>query len=404
MDLVELRKRRKALHWSKILPYLPYVFQSGVAVLLLILMIAFSAWYTRFLQHIPEGLPIGWIMILLLGPAVIYSGFRTYIHPADSVFLLPKEASMSTYFKPAFWSGILYKLSGTYAILLVLWPLYQRSDGIRHPFWIWLIVLLLLKLAGAYGAWQELKIASHRARAGFRLLRWCVLLLLLAAWVWQPAWKSLLFLILVVVNYVLALRFPMKHRVPWENLIAAEKASAANNMLVLGWFVDVPAEGQGVSPRRWLDWIGKRISWSREGAYRYLLTKTLVRGELLGIGARLTILGAILVGWCGRTWLGLGLYLFFVFLIGAQLSVLRHAHRDSSAALYYPLPSGARKKEAADLGSRTLAGAAVIMWLPLLPQGDGPLTYLGGSLVAGLILVYAMRSNWNRKWREEEED
>lgn len=404
MNLVELRKRRKALHWSKILPYLPYVFQSGVAVLLLILLIAFSAWYTSFLQNIPEGLPVGWIMLLLLGPAVIYSGFRTYLHPADSVFLLPQEASMSTYFKPAFRSGVLYKLLGTYAILLVLWPLYQRSEGIQHPFWTWLSVLLLLKLIGAYGAWQELKIASRRARGGFRLLRWCVLLLLLAAWVWQPAWKSLLFLLLITINYVLALRFPMKHSVPWENLIEAEKVSIAKNMLVLGWFVDVPAEGQRVWPRRWLDWIGKRISWSREGAYRYLLTKTLVRGELLGIGSRLMVLGAVLVGWSGRTWLGLGLYLFFVFLIGAQLSVLRQVHRDSPAVLYYPLSAGSRQREAANLGSRTLTGAALLMWLPFLLQREGSVMYVAGSLLAGLILIYAMKSNWKRKWLEEEED
>lgn len=404
MNLVELRKRRKALHWSKILPYLPYVFQSGVAVLLLILLIAFSAWYTNFLQHIPEGLPIGWIMLLLLGPATVYSGFRTYIHPADSVFLLPQEASMRSYFKPAFWNGILYKLIGTYVILLVLWPLYQRSDGVQHPLWVWLAALLLLKLVGAYGAWQELRIAAQRARMGCRLLRWSVILLMLAAWIWQPAWKSSLFLLLVAINYVLALRFPMKHRVPWENLIAAEKASTAKNMLVLGWFVDVSTEGQTASPRRWLDWIGNRIAWSREGAYRYLLTKTLIRGELLGIVVRLAILGAFLVGWCGRTWLGLAVYLFFVFLTGAQLSVLRHAHRDSSAALYYPLPAGSRKRESAYLATRVLLGAAVLMWLPLLLQGNGEVLYLFGSLVAGVILIYGLRASWNRKWQEEEED
>lgn len=53
MELRALRSRRKAAFWGKVLPYLPYVFQSGVAVLLLLLIIAFSAWYTAFLQNLP---------------------------------------------------------------------------------------------------------------------------------------------------------------------------------------------------------------------------------------------------------------------------------------------------------------------------------------------------------------
>ncbi|MGG6311731.1 ABC transporter permease [Paenibacillus macerans] len=405
MELRALRSRRKASFWGKVLPFLPYVFQSGVAVLLLLLIIAFSAWYTAFLQNLPAGLPVRWIMLLLLGPLTVHAGFRTYVQPADVIFLLPQETRMQAYLAPAFRSGLIYKLIGLYVVLLLAWPLYQRSGGtIHHPLWLMALVLLLLKALSAYGTWQELRITTSRARAGYRLLRWCFILLMVAAWVWQPAWKSALFTLLVSVNYVLILRFPMKHRVPWDNLIAAERSGAARVMLILGWFVEVPAEGQKVIRRRWLSAIGNGIPWNPADAYRYLLVKTFVRSELLGIVFRLTLLGMLLTGWNDKSWLGAALYLLFVFLTGTQLASLRQVHRDSPAASYYPLPAGARKAASLRLTSRLLLGLAVLLWLPmpLVPGGDAALTF--GSLVAGIVLALGMRAAWSRKWREEDED
>ncbi len=405
MELRELRSRRKSSFWSKVLPFLPYVMQSGVAVLFLILLIAFSAWYTSFLQNIPSGLPVQWIMLILLGPLTVYSGFRTYVQPADVIFMLPQESGMKEYLKPAFRSGVIYKLIGLYIVLLILWPMYIRSAvEVKHPFWVILVVLLLLKLLSAYGAWQELRISTARARTGYRLLRWCFIVLMLAAWLWQPAWKSALFMLLVGINYILALRFPMKHAVPWENLIAAEKSGAARVMMLLGWFVDVPAEGQKVAHRRWLSKIGNGISWSREGAYRFLLVKTFLRGELLGIVVRLAVLGMLVVGWNGQSWLGAGLYLFFIFLAGTQLTALRHVHGDAPADAYYPIPVGSRQQEVVRLASRVLFALALLIWLPMIFAHDGNLTILIGSLVVGIALVFGMKSSWSRKWKAEEED
>lgn len=404
MELKALRSRRKASFWSKVLPYFPYVMQSGVAVLLLLLFIAFSAWYTSFLLDLPPGLPVRWIMLILLGPLTVYSGFRTYVQQADLIFLLPQETRMKEYLSPAYRSGIIYKLFGLYILLLTLWPLYIRGGIHTQPLWLMLIVLLWLKLLSGYGAWQELRITTPRARGGYRLLRWCFILLILAAWLWQPAWKSALFMVLVSVNYILALRFPMKHAVPWENLIATEKAGSARVMLLLGWFVDVSAEGQKVIRRRWLSKLGNGVPWERKTSYRFLLTKTLMRSELLGIVTRLTLLGMIVTGWNGDSWVGTALYLFFIFLIGTQLTTLRHVHHDSPAALYYPIPEGVRMNTVLRLTSRLLLGISVLMWVPMVVVPGGSLLLTLGTLIAGILLVLALRATWSRKWSKEEED
>lgn len=404
MELRALYRRRRALFWSKVLPYLPYVLQSGVAVLLLILSIAFAAWYTAFLRDLPPDLPIRWIMLLLLGPLTVHAGFRTYLQPADILFLLPQESKMNSYLTPAFRNGLIYKLPGLVIALLLIWPLYLRSEGVLHPLWLMLLVLVLLKVLSTYGAWQELRIASSRARTGYRWLRWCFILLLVAAWLWQPAWKSALFMLLISLNYVLLLRFPLKHTVPWDHLIALERSGAARTMLVLGWFVEVPADGQKVIRRRYLSAVGNRLPWNSAEAYRYLLIKTFTRSELLGIVARLILLGMVLTGWNDQSWLGAALYLLFVFLIGTQLASLRQTHQDSPAASYYPLPTGARKAAVLRLATSLLLGVAVLLWLPIIvrPGGDPLLTW--GSLAGGLLLAWGMRATWARKWQEEDEE
>ncbi|SDF11939.1 ABC-2 type transport system permease protein [Fontibacillus panacisegetis] len=404
MKLRELRNKRKVSFWAKVLPYLPYAFQSGVLVLSLLLIIAFSAWYTAFLQNLPPGLPILWMMLVILGPLTVYSGFRTYVQPADVVFLLPQENRMKEYLAPTYRSGVIYKLIGLYVVLLVLWPLYIRNGGQTHPLWLILIVLCLLKMLSAYGAWQELRITTNRARMGYRLLRWSFIILMLAAWLWQPAWKSMLFMVLVSVNYILALRFPMKHVVPWDNLIANEKAGAAKVMLILGWFVEVPAEGQKVIRRRWLSAVGNHITWTRKTSYRYLLAKTFVRSELLGILIRLGLLGMVVVGWNGSTWLGAGIYLFFIFLTGTQLTSLRYVHSDSPAASYYPISSGVRMQEIVRLASNVLLGLSLLLWIPMAVAEGRNWPILLGSLVLGILLALGMRSSWIKKWRDDEDE
>ncbi|WP_019640642.1 ABC transporter permease [Paenibacillus fonticola] len=402
MELKALRSQRKSSFWGQIIPYLPYVMQSGVAVVLLLLFIVFSAWYTSFLKAMPPDLPVQWILLILLGPLTVYSGFRTYIQPADVIFLLPQETKMKEYFSPVYFSGVIYKLLALYFVTLTAWPMVVRSGEAALPLWAMLVILLALKSLSAYGAWQELRITTSRARTGYRLLRWCFILLMLAAWIWQLAWwKSLLFMLLLSVNYILALRFPMKHTVAWENLIASERSGAARALMILGWFVEVPAEGQKVIRRRWLSLAGNRTPWRRSTAYRYLLIKTFVRSELLGIIVRLALLGMLLIYWTGHSWMGIAVYIFFIFITGTQLTALRFVHRDSPAASYYPIMPGIRMKEVLRFISRLLFVLTFILWLPLLfisVAGRGDWLLSSAGLAAGLLLVLILRLAWSKKW------
>ncbi|BFH60935.1 ABC transporter permease [Paenibacillus azoreducens] len=405
MDLASLRSERRSRFWGKeVLPYVGYVMQSGVAVLLLFAIIAFSAWYTSLVQHIPAGFPIRWIMLVLFVPLTVSSSFRTYLQPADVVFLLPQESRMRKYFQASWISGVIYKLLGLALVFLISWPLYIRSEADPKPFSLFLLVLIALKLLASYGCWKELRMVSRKGATASRLLRYVIIALSIAAWLWQPAGRSLIFILLIAATYAAALRFPAKHLVAWERLIAQEKTHIGRILMVLGWFVNVPSRQQRIHSRKWLFWAGNRISWKPETAYRYLLMKSFIRSDILGIVIRAGILAVFLVWWMRSGMVGSGIYLFFVFLAGVQLSTLLRYHSESFWLHVYPIPPGSRRSNAISLAFQIQLVFAGLTWLPLLGGGPDRLGAALMTLISGVIICLLFRYFAGRKKKAHDDD
>lgn len=179
---------------------------------------------------------------------------------------------------------------------------------------------------------------------------------------------------------------------------------AARVMRTLGWFVDVPALTQRVTPRRWLSWLGGNIPWNRKGAYRYLLFKTFLRTEPAGIVIRLGILGLLIIYITHASWIGIAVYLFFIFLIGVQITSLRQYHRDSLWLQLYPIPAHSRRASFLDFVVRLTLPAAVVLWLPFLAKGTQDLLSTLLTLVGGVLVVFLLRGTQAKKWRLDGQD
>ncbi|GGA35697.1 ABC transporter permease [Paenibacillus physcomitrellae] len=405
MNLVELRRKRSGQFWGGILPYLGYVLQSGVAVLFLFCLIAFAAWYTAFIRNLPEGLPIRWIALVLLAPFAIGGGFRTFLQPADTVFLLPQEARMNRYFAPAWRGAVVRKYLILAVLIITFWPLYITAETQGKPFGWTALLLAGWSVVMSFGSWRELTFVSRPTAGVYRLLRWVVGVLAVAAWFWHPAGKALLFIIVLAAAYLASLYLPPRLRVPWELLIAAEKNHAARAMMVLGWFVEVPGREQRVHTRRWLSKWGSRIPWEPGQAYRYLLTKSFVRSDMFMIVLRVAVVGALLAYLSGQNWLGGAVYLFFVFVVGVQLSELRRVHSESFWLQLYPVPAGSRKANAVRLIFQIQLVYAVLMWLVFLPSfTEGKAAQAVYVLAGGLVITFLQRVYGKRTRKGEEEE
>jgi ABC-2 type transport system permease protein len=400
MDLKSLRIQRRRQFWGEIIPYLGYVMQSGVAVMVLFMFIIFSAWYTSLVQHVPAGLPIRWIMLVIILPLIVQSSFRTYLKFPDVVFLLPQESKMKRYLSGSWFSGVMYKLMGLTLVFLTAWPLYIRSDVTPKSFWAFLILLFILKISSSYGGWKELSMVSARASKGYRLLRWVVMALALSAWLWEPVGKSVIYILLLLATYMVSLSFPVKHLVAWERLIAKEQSQIGRVMMVLGWFVNVPERQQRVYPRRIFSKVGNRLSWVQNSAYRYLITKSFVRSDILGIVMRACLLGILLVWWTRGSMLGSGIYLFFLFLVGVQLSSLQRYHRESFWLNIYPIPANSRQHNVKIFVFQVHLLIAIILWLPLWGDGWEHVSLTFSTLACGIVMSFLIRGVLSRKVKQ----
>ncbi|NMO95666.1 ABC transporter permease [Paenibacillus lemnae] len=402
MNLSELFAKRRGQFWGQVLPYLGYVIQSGVAVVFLFLLIAFSAWYTSLVMNVPPGLPIRWIMLAILVPLAVNSSVRTYLRPADTVFLLPQEPRMDMYFAKRRVSGVVYKLMLLMLVLITLWPLYIRSDDQPKMLLATVLLLAVLKRLSSWGSWREQHIVSRPAAAGLRVLRWCIILLSAASWFWYPVLHSVIFTSLTALAYIAACSVPSRYKVAWERLILLEKRHAARVMMVLSWFVNVPQGEQRVYARKWLSRWGSGIPWNKGSAYRFLLIKSLSRSDVFGILLRVLVLGAVLV-WVTRDSLAsAAVYLAALMISGLQLSSLRKVHKESFWLMVYPLPEGSRHHNEIKLLFQVQLLWAVLLWLPLLFSIMSDPGFVLGTLAAGLLTVWLFRASAIRSVKKEE--
>jgi ABC-2 type transport system permease protein len=404
---------RRSAAWRKETgPYFRYMAQSGFPGFVALAVMTGIIGYIGFLKDVPAGFPIAEVGTAVLLPLLCWSPMRGYVAAADVVFLMTRESAMGPYMRMARSRGMMLGMALMLVAGAVYAPLYRHvPDGTAWP---WLAAALVgLKLANGTGAWLERRMAWPAARRSYRLLRWAMAAVLLEALLTQPFWAAILFAAVALAALAAAYRFPAKHLLPWERLIAEEARTRSRYYRFFGSFIDVPTADAAVSRRAYWSWLAGRLSTARRNAFAYLYAMTLLRTELGGMLLRLTALGALvsylaargtaLSGWAAAltAWL-------FALIVGVQLSALRHAHRYSVWRHVYPLPDqmrmqGMRKivRIAHATSALCIASAAAV---PLLSAGlavPAAAAWAGAALYA---LLLAPASLHRRLQREETEE
>lgn len=411
-SLETLRQRRAAAWRKETVPYIRYMGQSGFPGFAALVVLSGLIGYIAFLGRVPPDFPITAVGTAALLPFLAWSPLRSFLVPADTVFLMPRESGMRAYLLPAARAGITLSYLLLLAALAVYAPLYRQGAA---PTWWPLIAIAFipLKAANAWAAWTERRMAWPSARRLYRLLRWAATALVLAALLSQPLWKSALFGMLASAALAAAYRLPAKHRFPWERLIEEEAGARRRRYRFFGTFIDVPVSGEASAARRpYLTWMAAGLKFQRSNAYSYLYARTLFRTELGGIVLRLTALGMLTAALTGRArllngWGAAAAGFLFIVLTSVQLGALSRAHRHSVWRHVYPLPESQREASLLAVVRGALAGSAALMWLSLAltlaPAGnDIP---VGTALLAYMVYSFKILPvRFKRKLAKERND
>ncbi|GBG08877.1 hypothetical protein PAT3040_03488 [Paenibacillus agaridevorans] len=388
---------RLAVTWSErarafrkeIFPYLRYMAQSGFPAFLSLLFIASAIGYFGLIRDVPPDFPLIEVGVVFLTPVLCWSPLRTWLAPADVVYLMPREHEMNVYLNRSLRYSVIWSSILAAAVFLLYVPVYQRGGG-ENDVWLLAVALLLLKGAGHYGAWRERRMSWGAARIFFRLGRWLLTAGVIGAWLLYPEWQAALFMFICMALLAAAYRLPRNQRFPWERLIQEEERTRKRYYSAFGMFIDVPVVSASIARRPYLSWLLPRIRYGQNHAYVYLYAASLIRTEIGGILIRLLLLGGLVSYWAADAatlegWGAAISYAIFAFVMTLQLGGLRYVNRYTVWKNIYPLPLDGQREQFARLDRAALLTGLSILWLP----ASLPLL-LGGYYVAPISIAAAM--------------
>lgn len=402
MEMTSLLRRRIGAFRKEIAPYVFYVGRSGFFGFFIMMLIVSAILYANFLRNIPESFPFQWVAILLFVPLFYLSPIRTYLREPDLVYLLPLEAKMSAYFRHCLLRSGLIQSLGVILMLLAVWPLYIRLYGSAHESPLVLVLsLLIVKASHVYGSWVERQMSEKRDRFishGVRLITAAASVYTLFTF---PSVKGKLFILLLAITYVIALSLPRRYRVNWPELVEWERQHRGVYFTFFSWFVDVTELPSRVRRRSWIAGWTSRLHMVRRNTYLYLYMKTFARTELLGIVARLTLIGGLAVWMMDGMYTKVFFYSIFVFFAGMQLSSLDRYHRFVFWVLIYPLSVEYRRKALLTLVSWLHIMVAIVLLIPVMCTSKEMSTIVISMVAGVLITVIYRRRVLIRQWSDE---
>ncbi len=388
MNLSQLRAKRVRAYQKELAPHLVYVAQSGFLLAASFIGITLLLYYVRLIRDFPADFPMLWVAVVCLGAVLFYSPIRTYLKEADLIYFLPMEHRIQDFFKPAWLSSVFIQSAGLILVLVILWPLYIRSNLVQQSFWPLVVVLLAVKCAVIYGTWQEFRVKERLTRwfyVGVRLALGLFAVYVIFQYTW---FRSFILLATCLALYVLSFKLTARQRVPWQRLLDREQQVKHRTYLFLNWFVDVPELPVQVRRRRWMAWLTRGLPFKQAYSFHYLYLKTFLRTELFGITLRLLVLAIIFILWMEVGWLKAVVYFSFMWIIYIQLTSLARIHQFTVWTVIYPLTEAQRMSSIQAVMRWIFAGCAAILLTVLMIEAY---TSVMVWVAAGMTLVMGIR-------------
>ncbi|MFC5704475.1 ABC transporter permease [Cohnella faecalis] len=367
-NIGRIRQERAAAFRKEIFPYFRYVAQSGFGLVASAIAFSLLIGYVKLLRGVPESWPADWVGAACLLLAAFPTPLRTYLMPADSIFLLPMETNIYRhYLRPSIHKAIVKGTVRTAAMFAVYAPVYAAAPVTEKAADSRSLGLLAVMFAalGAWNAiagWRERTLASSGLRLAVRSGRFAITAGAVFGLLLGPIVPAVIFAIAGAALCSACWRLGASHYVPWDRLIQEESAARRRWFRFLAWFVDVPEAPSRPVRRPWAAWVGKLVAWERRKAWTYLYTLTYIRGETFGAFYRLCLMAAFVLVAAQGIVVDTVILAVAVLAGGMQLSELGRL-RAGENAFVAPLPQEGKASAAAFVGR--VAGLAAAVFLSI---------------------------------------
>jgi ABC-2 type transport system permease protein len=414
MEFVRWRNRF-SLHVREMAPHVGYAMQSGLGLALVIVLLAGSWYYARWLANLSPDFPAIPAAALAMTPWIAWSPVRTFVREADLLFLLPMERRMNGYFREALTYAFVWQSALVLFAWLAVWPLYRvgaghagagagigagtaagaglAAAGAGFAEWAALaLAWIALKAGSLYFAWKGIHFVNAVFMRLFALLRALAAAAVVYALMSHPFSRAVPFVLLLGLLMAAAARLPRTMKRNWMRLAEMERRARSRQLRFFSGFVDVPGVSDRPIRRKWLDGAAERVPFAAGSAYTYLYLLLLLRTDQGGMLLRLALVGMFAIAALQQEWAKLFAFLVAALLLAVQGSAIGQAYRDMDWTHIYPLPEGQRHSSLAKV-----ACFAHVLFTALLAV-SALFTMPAGAVCASWVSITALSALGHFVW------
>ncbi|MFJ7745644.1 ABC transporter permease [Peribacillus sp. NPDC097295] len=398
MNSQGLWKERYILYIQEMQKYLRYIFNGHLVFVMVLVLGGLAYYYSDWVKTLDGDFPAELIMAVVLGILVTRSPINTFLKEPDTVFLLPLETKLKSYFKNSlilswFMQGFLLLI-----MLIVFIPMYAKVTGASgKDFGFILLALLVMKYLNLAMRWLVLKYQDVSVSLWDSLIRFVLNGVLL----YFVCSKAHILYVLVTIILMLALYLYYRNAtrslvLKWDRLVELENKRMTAFYRIANMFTDVPHLKGKVARRKWLDGLLAFIPYGEKSTYNYLYARTLLRSnDYVGLCFRLTVIGSFILVVFTNIWAHLIVTFLFLFMTALQLLPVWKVHEWKVWVSLYPLPAKMREAAVIKFISYFLLFEALVFSLTLLVKGEWMSTI--AVLALGFIFILGFKGYATKK-------
>lgn len=390
MTIETLFKQRISQHQKRTLKYMKVVFNDHFVLALLILLGAGGLAYSNYIETVQEGAILPQLFLLLfLTMTLTFGNIGTLLQPADLVFLLPKEQSLTHVLIKTMYRSLFISVIPIGMVSASAMPLFVALGRITFREWP-LFFIALLSLKWVYLVLQLYSFGEKDAvkRNKIQVVTFILLFIAVSFVVFTSSVVGSLFAFFLAGSqwFIMKYIWLYERRWQWEHMIAVEENRLQKIYRFINLFTDVPMIGTHTKRLAFLDgWIKKRSKQYKEPHYYYFLRVFYRNTTYSGLVVRLTFVGAVVLFFSQYLFLSLIISLLFLYLIGFQLLPLGKVSENQLQFRFYPTQTRGR----VDALKRLLI--EVLGIVSLLFSG---VSAVYGWIYAGSVLITSGLFSW----------
>ncbi|MGA8943152.1 MAG: ABC transporter permease [Thermoactinomyces sp.] len=395
MNTSELFQKRMKSSWTYAMRIIRVIIGGGGTPLIaLLVLIALYFAYQQFLAWLPADFPIALMLAVPYTLLVTSSRIRTWVKPADLVFLLPLETQMKPYFRASMiYSSAIHLIHlGIFTLLAypLLFVMWKSNLAILLTY----LFFALIQVFNVLLEWWEMRLTVSLSLNRLRMATVARFLLnggIVFFFLHRQAAGILgMAAGLLILGWILRKQIP-DFPYPWQRMQAQEQRILTRYYAWAGKFVDLPRLKTPIRKRMWF--VRFLPHWSNQAASAYLFWRTFFRkSELFPVWGRLILWAMILIAAFPHRWVVLAVYPGCVWMFASQLPSLAQSQQYPIIHRLYPLQpkqwrQGLRGIGLVTIGSQTVA-IALFAWLAGAMTIQEAILLIGGGGIITLAIVF----------------